>query len=138
MKVKKLIFQALAFVVAIAPLAVYLGINFDYYFAGSEKSIGAGVFLIILIALYALKDKFAEIFKHNAQMKISLFLLLVFWGVSKVYNEVILLSFLSFVGSVLSIPFGILARKQAGKIKRTQNFEMTKEAFESVIAINKK
>ncbi len=138
MKVKKLIFQALAFLASIAPLAVYLGINFDYYFAGTEKSIGAGVFLVILVALYALKDKFAEIFRHNAQMKISLFLLVVFWGVSKVYGEVILLAFLSFVGSVLSIPFMILARKQIGKIKRTQNFEITKEAFESVIAIQKK
>ncbi len=138
MRAKKLMFQAIAFIAAIAPLGVYLAVNFDYYFTQSERSVGAGVFLVILIALYAMKDKFAEIFKHNAQMKISLFLLLVFWGVSKVYNEVILLAFLSFVGSVLSIPFGMLARKQVGKMKRQQSFDVTKEALESVIAISKK
>lgn len=138
MRRKKMMFQALAFLVSIAPLGVYLSLNFEYYFMQVDKSYGVGLFLVIIIALYALKDKFSEIFKNNAQMKISLFLLIVFWCVYKVYNEVILLSFLSFLGSLLSVPFSMLAKKQMGKIRKTQQVEITKEALEGVIAIRKK
>ncbi len=138
MKAKQFAFHALAFLVSIFPLGIYLGINYEYYFMQVDKSYGAGLFLVIIMLLFALKDKFSAIFKHNAQMKISLFLLLVFWCVSKVYNEVILLAFLSFLGSMLSVPFTLLARKQGRKILRNNQIDMTREALEGVLVVSKK
>ncbi|MFI3167187.1 MAG: hypothetical protein R3Y32_03620 [Bacillota bacterium] len=138
MKRKQLTFHVMAFILSILPLVVHLGLNYEYYFTQVDKSYGVGLFLVIIILIYALKDKFAQLFCHNAQMKISLFLLILFWCVSKVYSEVILLAFLSFVGSVLSVPLTILAKKQAGKIKKAHQIDVTREALEGVISINKK
>lgn len=135
---KRLAYKLCAFLLAILPLAVYIFINRGYYFAGSETSFGISIFLILIVVLYAMKDKFSELFKNNAQMKISLFLLVVFWGVSKVYSEVILLSFLSFVGSLASLPFSFLAKKEMVKSRDKKQVELTREAVSSLVAISKK
>ena len=138
MKKKKILFQLISFVISLLPIVIYLLMNYDYYFETIEKGYGVGIFLVVIFLMFAMKDKAADIFKNNAQLKISILLLMVFWGLNEIAEEAIILSFLSFIGSVLSIPFAVVSKKYGKKQKEVRQIEITKEALYGVIEIAKK
>ncbi|MFI3129147.1 MAG: hypothetical protein R3Y18_03690 [Bacillota bacterium] len=135
MNTKTITLKVVSFVLSIAPIGVFLGINHEVYFSTNATSIGVGVFLGVFFLLMALKDKLGHLLKDNAQLKVSTFFLFFFWMLQQISADLLILSALSVFGSILAFVPNMLANKEIKKTNRetvaTANATAMTTAFES-------
>ena len=75
LKIQKVLFKALQFLVCLLPLAVYLFIFRDKYFMGEQVTKSGWsciVYVSFVVVFIALKDSIGNLLKHNALLKISI------------------------------------------------------------------
>lgn len=103
MKIKLIALKGVSFLTSLLPISVYLFINREIYFKTIKSGLGIGIFIILIVALFSLKDRLGDVLKHNAMLKVSIFLLVFSFYFQSVSQMVMSISLMTLIGSAVSL-----------------------------------
>lgn len=133
LKIQKVLFKALQFLVCLLPLAVYLFIFRDKYFMGEQVTKSGWsciVYVSFVVVFIALKDSIGDLLKHNALLKISIVMGAMFYFFRTIANDMFWICLMTAIGGALGMIPDYLA-SEAGK-----NAEAKRNADAIATAIN--
>lgn len=95
------LYRAYAFLVYALPMALLFILNHDAY-AGKASAFGFWGYIILIFVIAAFKDKFLTFFKNGSLLTISAIFFVIALTMRYLSEEMILISLVSLIGSLLS------------------------------------
>ncbi len=114
-KIVKLVLHSLGFILSTVPPVVCTASYFPLW-KESSQTLSGGVLLIILLSAIPLYKFLKKVFESPASYMIWLVLFLLFFSLSKIADEMTVISFVGFMGNALgAVCFNIAKRIGAGR-----------------------
>lgn len=129
MKAKAVILDITSYIIALAPLGVWVYINRASYFAAKTSYMSVGIFIIAIVVLCAAKDRLGQLLHSNAQLKVSIAMLFIFWALRNIADTVLVLSAFSAGGAAVAMIPAHFAKTFYKKAQMTEQAEVTGKAI---------
>lgn len=102
-KARYLFYKWLSFLIYIVPLVILFAVKSgDYISDGGGKTMSFWGYLLIIFAVVAFKDKVLNFAKKNTILTVSIIIFAIAWIMKYLANELLLISFISLLGSLIS------------------------------------
>lgn len=136
LKIRKVLFKILQFLVCLLPLAVYLFIFRDKYFMGEQVTKSGWsciVYVSFVVVFIALKDSIGDLLKHNALLKISIVMGAMFYFFRTIANDMFWICLMTAIGGAL----GMIPDHLASEVGKNAEAKRNADAIAAAINENK-
>lgn len=106
---------ALGLIICIAPPAVATLTYFPFWRDSDEKAIAGGVLLLLILSAYPLFKWMKRHFSTVASYVLWLILFLLFFSLSKIADEMTVISFIGFVSNLIGALIFYISKRERDK-----------------------
>lgn len=136
LKLQKVLYKILQFIVCLLPLAVYLFIFREKFFMGEQVTKNGWsciVYVSFIVVFIAMKDSIGDLLKHNALLKISIVMGAMFYFFRSIADDMFWICLMTAIGGAL----GMIPEHLAVEADKNTEAKRNAEAIATALNENK-